>query len=241
MYYRAGRVSTCGSRIRRDFVPDHTATALERLDAAGALDLGGLNMAEFAVGPTGHNIHWGHCRNPWNPDYVTGGSSSGAGSAVAGRLVFGALGSDTGGSVRLPASMCGLVGIKPTQTRVSRYGTMGLSFSLDNVGPLARTVRDAARLLRVVAGHDPHDPTGSRVPVPAIAETDIGDGPEMGRVIGSLTHCTRTIYYLGLPSVSVPAGFQPIGRPFAEARLLRVAAAYEAAAGWVTREPALAA
>ena len=103
MYYRAGRVSTCGSRIRRDFVPDHTATVLERLDAAGALDLGGLNMAEFAVGPTGHNIHWGHCRNPWNPDHVTGGSSSGSGSAVAGRLVFGALGSDTGGSVRLPA------------------------------------------------------------------------------------------------------------------------------------------
>ncbi|MBT6274242.1 MAG: amidase, partial [Chromatiales bacterium] len=124
-----------------------------------------LNMAEFATGPTGHNVHYGACRNPWNPGYITGGSSSGAGSAVAGRLVFGALGSDTGGSVRLPAAACGLYGMKGTQTRVSRFGAMGLSFSLDNVGPLARTALDCATLFDAVAGHDPKDATSSRHPV----------------------------------------------------------------------------
>ena len=165
MYYRVGRVSTCGSKIRRDFVPDHTATAIGRLGDAGALHLGGLNMSEFAVGPFGHNDHWGHCCNPWNPAHVTGGSSSGAGAAVGGRLVYGALGSDTGGSVRLPAACCGLVGMKPTQGRISRYGMMGLSFSLDNAGPLTRTVRDNARLLGIIAGADPMDPTASTMPV----------------------------------------------------------------------------
>src|SRR5690606_38792450 len=159
MYYVAGRLSTCGSTIRRDFWPENSCTVMERLAAAGAVNLGGLNMSEFAVGPTGHNVHWGHCRNPWNPEHVTGGSSSGSGSAVGGRLAFGALGSDTGGSIRLPAGICGVVGLKPTQTRVSRHGVMGLSFSLDCVGPLARTVRDCARLFVAIAGHDPKDPT----------------------------------------------------------------------------------
>ena len=104
MFYRAGRVSSGGSKIRRDWVAKETAAVLERLDAAGFADLGRLNMSEFAYGPTGHNEHFGDCRNPWNPDYITGGSSSGSGAAVAARLVFGALGSDTGGSVRLPAA-----------------------------------------------------------------------------------------------------------------------------------------
>ncbi|MEM7408305.1 MAG: amidase [Pseudomonadota bacterium] len=167
MFYRAGAVCTCGSKIRANFRPDVTATVLKRLDAAGAVTLGTLNMAEFATGPTGHNEHYGACRNPWHPDYITGGSSSGSGSATAARLVFGALGSDTGGSVRLPAAACGLFGMKATQTRVSRYGCMGLSFSLDNVGPLARTARDCARLLEVIAGHDELDSTSSRYPVGA--------------------------------------------------------------------------
>ncbi|MBT5664247.1 MAG: amidase [Rhodospirillaceae bacterium] len=165
MYYRKGRVSTCGSKIRKDFKPDVTATVISRLADAGAVHMGGLNMSEFAVGPFGHNEHWGHCRNPWNPDHVTGGSSSGSGSSVGGRLVFGALGSDTGGSVRLPAACCGLVGMKPTQTRVSRFGVMGLSFSLDNVGPLTRTVRDNARMLQLIAGADAKDPTAASMPV----------------------------------------------------------------------------
>ena len=126
MFYRAGEVCSCGSKIRADFVPDHTATVLGKLDAAGGIELGRLNMAEFAMGPTGHNDHFGRCRNPWNTDHITGGSSSGSGAAVAAGLAFGALGSDTGGSVRLPAAACGVVGIKPTLGRVSRYGTMPL-------------------------------------------------------------------------------------------------------------------
>jgi aspartyl-tRNA(Asn)/glutamyl-tRNA(Gln) amidotransferase subunit A len=389
MYYRAGKVTTCGSKIRRDFRPDHSATVLERLGAAGGLYLGGLNMAEFAVGPTGHNVHFGACRNPWNTDHMPGGSSSGSGSATAARLVFGALGSDTGGSVRLPAAACGVVGLKPTQTRISRRGVMGLCFSLDNVGPLARTVRDCARLARVIAGHDPDDPTSSHhpvpdyeaatlrpevaglrigvptryyyddlddevracleaslrvyadlgaevvevappdheylsdlmgavmtseaatlhqrwlaerpqdygpqvlariqpglacpatrylqalqvrhrllarfveavfggcdvlhlpvlaMPVPTLAETDVGDSPRFPEVIGRITRNTRTISYLGLPSLATPAGFtasglpaafQLVGPPFAEARLFRVAAAYEAATGWPSRAPEL--
>ena len=162
MFYRAGGLTTCGSKIRQDFRPTYTATVLERLGASGAVYLGGLNMAEFAFGPTGHNEHFGHCRNPWSPDRVTGGSSSGSGSATAARMTFGALGSDTGGSIRLPAALCGLVGLKPTQTRVSRYGVMGLSFSLDTVGPLTRTVLDNALMLQAIAGEDANDPTASR-------------------------------------------------------------------------------
>jgi aspartyl-tRNA(Asn)/glutamyl-tRNA(Gln) amidotransferase subunit A len=162
MFYREGVVCTCGSKLRQDFIPPMTATVLERLDHEGALHIGALNMAEFAFSPTGHNHHYGAVHNPWDPERVSGGSSSGSGGAVAARFVFGAFGSDTGGSVRLPAAACGVVGIKPTQTRISRYGMMGLSFSLDNAGPLARTVRDAARLLEAVAGHDPLDDTSAR-------------------------------------------------------------------------------
>jgi aspartyl-tRNA(Asn)/glutamyl-tRNA(Gln) amidotransferase subunit A len=165
MFYRAGGITTCGSRIRADFKPEVTATVLTRLGDAGAVTVGRLNMAEFATGPTGHNVHYGACRNPWHTDYITGGSSSGSGSATAARIIFGALGSDTGGSVRLPAGACGLFGMKPTQTRISRFGAMGLSFSLDNIGPLARTARDCARLLQVISGRDERDPTSSHFPV----------------------------------------------------------------------------
>lgn len=166
LYYRAGRISTGGSLIRKDFVPEFTATVLERLDASGAVDLGALNMCEFAQGPHGLNDHFGHCRNPWNVEHICGGSSSGSGVSVAARLLYGALGTDTGGSVRLPAGMCGVVGLKPTYGRVSRHGVMPLSFSLDHVGPLTRTVRDCARIMRVVAGQDQRDPTCATEPVP---------------------------------------------------------------------------
>jgi aspartyl-tRNA(Asn)/glutamyl-tRNA(Gln) amidotransferase subunit A len=165
MYYRKGRIATCGSAIRRDWKAETTATALTRLDAAGAIDLGTLNMAEFAFGPTGHNYHHGHCRNPWNPAHMTGGSSSGSGAAVAARLVYGALGSDTGGSIRMPSFCNGLVGIKPTWGRVSRAGAMPLSWSMDTVGPLTRSVADAARILGLIAGADPDDATTSVAPV----------------------------------------------------------------------------
>ena len=166
MYYQAGRPSTCGSAIRRDFVPDITCTVVERLSAAGAFTFGGLNMAEFAQNPTGHNRAFGDCHNPWNLPYITGGSSSGSGAAVASGATYASLGSDTGGSIRLPASACGVTGLKPTQTRVSRYGVMPLSFSHDNVGPLARSAQDCARILAVIAGHDPRDPTSAAEPVP---------------------------------------------------------------------------
>ncbi len=386
MYYRAGEVTTCGSKIRRDFKPPVTATALARLEAAGALNLGTLNMAEFAFGPTGHNAHFGHCRNPWDPTRVTGGSSSGSGSGTAARIFFGALGSDTGGSIRLPAHLCGLAGLKPTWSLVSRAGAMPLSFSLDTVGPLARTVRDCALITQVIAGADERDPTSSRRPVadltgtledgvkglkigvpqgyfdvdidaelaalmtdaqavyrklgaeivpvkmpnldevnalcnvviqveaatvhaewlrtrpqdygpqvlnrlemgpfypgasyvaaidlrvaklrefeqavftkvdalltptlgrqtPTIAETDISGGPDLLPMLGSFTRFTRPINYLGLPGLTVPmgftkagmpAGFQLVGRPFAEALLCRIGRAYEREAQWFKRAP----
>ncbi len=175
MYYQAGLPCTCGSAIRRDFVPDITCTPVQRLNAAGAYSFAGLNMAEFAQNPTGHNCAFGDCHNPWNLPYITGGSSSGSGAAVAAGAVYASLGSDTGGSIRLPAAACGVTGIKPTQTRVSRHGVMPLSFTLDNVGPLARTARDCARVLGIIAGHDPKDPTSARNPVPDYEAALTGD------------------------------------------------------------------
>lgn len=386
MFYRPGVTVTCGSAVRRHFKPDYLATVLARLDAAGAVTVGALNMSEFANGPTGHNVHFGPTHNPWNLDHITGGSSSGSGTAVAGRLVYGSLGSDTGGSIRLPGGICGVYGLKPTQGRVSRWGAMGLSFSLDTIGPLARTAADCARIMGVIAGPDAQDATAQpvpvddyegglggsakglriavasnhywdgmdgevggvleaalaefgrqgasvarrtvpyhdelrglgtivisaefcalhddwlrnqhdlyaplvrarmkqgfgfsaveylkavqvrpritkafvddvfgmadalflpvlRFPVPRIADTDVGDGANMNEVLGSLNHCTWPMNYLGLPGLSVPAGFtrsglpvgfQLVGRPFAEAKLLQIAAAYERATGWPERAP----
>ena len=165
MYYDAGHVSTCGSLIRRDFVATTTSTALQRLKDAGTVRLGTLQMAEFAYGPTGHNAHYGAAHNPWKHGRVTGGSSSGSGAAVAARLTFAALGTDTGGSIRMPAHFCGVTGLKVTWGRVSRAGAMPLSQSLDTVGPLAQTAEDCALLLGLMAGLDPEDPTASAAPV----------------------------------------------------------------------------
>ena len=195
MYYRAGELSTGGSAIRRNWVAPVTSTALQKLDAAGVVELGFLNMAEFAAGPTGHNVHHGHCRNPWDDRRVTGGSSSGSGASVAARMVYGALGSDTGGSIRLPASACGVVGMKATYGRVSRAGAVARSWTLDHVGPLTRTVRDNARMLAVVAGHDPDDSTTSEKSVPDY-EASI-DGGVRGLRIG-----------LALPEALVPIDAQ---------------------------------
>jgi aspartyl-tRNA(Asn)/glutamyl-tRNA(Gln) amidotransferase subunit A len=166
MYYEAGKVVTCGSKIRRDFVATTTSTALQRIKDAGTVRLGTLQMAEFAYGPTGHNSHYGPVHNPWNVDHITGGSSSGSGSAVAARLTFAALGSDTGGSVRMPAHFCGVTGLKTTVGRVSRAGAMPLSQSLDTVGPLAQSAEDCALLMGLMAGADPQDPTAVTLPVP---------------------------------------------------------------------------
>jgi len=166
MFYRPGRLSECGSDIRKGFMPDVLSGALKKLDQAGALDIARLNMVEFALGVTGHNEITGNVRNPWNPAHVTGGSSSGSGASVAARAAFAALGSDTGGSVRLPAACCGVVGMKVTMGRVSRFGAMPLSHTLDTIGPLTRTVVDNALMLSVIAGYDADDASSADVPVP---------------------------------------------------------------------------
>jgi aspartyl-tRNA(Asn)/glutamyl-tRNA(Gln) amidotransferase subunit A len=164
LFYRTGRPALCGSIILRGFVPDVTATVLQRLDAAGAIDCGTLHLAEFAVSPTGFNQHYGHGRNPWNAEYCSGGSSSGSGAAVAARIVPAALGTDTGGSIRHPAAMCGITGIKPTNGLVSNHGAMPLVPSFDCVGPLALSARDAARMLTVIAGPDLKDGATAMAP-----------------------------------------------------------------------------
>lgn len=165
MFLRKGDSATGGSAILGEIVGADDATVIARLADAGAIETGRLNMSEFAAGPTGHNAHFGHARNPWNPDHITGGSSAGSGAATAAGCVFAALGSDTGGSIRLPAIMCGLYGLKPTYGRVSRYGAMPRAWSLDTVGPLTRSAADAALILAAIAGHDPKDPSTSRRPV----------------------------------------------------------------------------
>jgi aspartyl-tRNA(Asn)/glutamyl-tRNA(Gln) amidotransferase subunit A len=189
MYYEAGKVVTCGSRIRRDFVATTTSTALQRLKDAGTIRLGSLQMAEFAYGPTGHNAHYGPVHNPFAFDRITGGSSSGSGAAVAARLTFAALGSDTGGSIRMPAHFCGVTGLKTTVGRVSRAGAMPLSQSLDTVGPLARSAEDCAVLLGLMAGADPHDPTAISGPLPDFAAAATGS-------IKGLTIGVPTAFYV---------------------------------------------
>ncbi len=387
MFYRAGRISTCGSKIRAGWVAPETAAVLERLDAAGAIQIGTLNMTEFAYGPTGQNAFLGDARNPWNPAHITGGSSSGSAVSVASRIVYAALGSDTAGSVRMPAALCGVTGMKTTFGRVTRAGCMPLSQSLDTVGPLTRTVADNALMLAVLAGRDARDPstlavdvpdyvaaatrvdvrglrlgiprgffdanldgdvarlidaaaqafrglgaevievampdldainaagflltwgdvigvhgawmreratdytaqTRGRVevtlaagaadyvdaqrcrarllrdfaaqvfsrcdaliapvlafPVPKFADVDVSGGPEMMRILDEITRLMRPVNVLGLPALALPCGFTPgslpcgmqlIGRPFAEAQLYRMGAAYQGVTDWHTRVP----
>ena len=157
--------TTCGSRLFADFVPSHDAAVVEKLAAAGAVLVAKTGMHELAYGITSNNPHFGTIRNPWDTQRVPGGSSGGSGAAVAAGMVFMAMGSDTGGSIRIPAAFCGTVGIKPTTGRVSRYGVRPLDFSLDHMGPLTRSVRDAAVVLKAIAGYDPRDDTSSRHPV----------------------------------------------------------------------------
>ena len=166
LFVSGGRAASCGTAVPEYFRADQDATAVARLEAAGAISLGRLNLSELALGPFGDNAHHGDVETPWRPGHCAGGSSSGSGAAVAAGLAYGALGTDTGGSIRLPAACCGIVGLKPTYGRVSRAGAMPLSWSLDHVGPLARTVRDAAVLLGVIAGADARDATASAHPVP---------------------------------------------------------------------------
>ncbi len=168
LYCTKGVKTTGGSRILADWVPDEDATVVSRLAGAGAIALGKLNMHEFAYGPSGLNDHYGTPVNPWDAaaHRLPGGSSSGSGVAIAAGLCAGATGSDTGGSIRIPASLCGITGIKPTYGRVSRAGVLPLSWTMDHLGPMARSAADCAVMLGAMAGYDPADASTSVLPVP---------------------------------------------------------------------------
>jgi aspartyl-tRNA(Asn)/glutamyl-tRNA(Gln) amidotransferase subunit A len=190
----AGVRTTAGSRILEHFVPAYDATVVTRLKRAGAVIVGKLNCDEFAMGSSNENSAFGVTRNPWNGAHVPGGSSGGSGAAVAAREVAASLGTDTGGSIRLPAAFCGVVGLKPTYGRVSRFGVIAYASSLDQVGPFARDVGDAAAVLEAIAGHDPVDSTSSPRPVPSY-----------GDALGSGVRGMR----LGLPKEYFVEGMQP--------------------------------
>ncbi len=165
LFYTKGVRTTGGSLLFVKQFPTYDAAVVEKLQEAGAVMIGKTGMHELAYGITSDNPHFGTIANPWNVECIPGGSSGGSGAAVSSGMVAMAMGSDTGGSIRIPASFCGTVGLKPTFGRVSRYGVMPLGFSLDHMGPLTRTVRDAALALQAIAGHDPRDPSSSRAPV----------------------------------------------------------------------------
>ncbi len=182
LIYTEGVRTTMGSAFFEDFVPDHSATVATKLQEAGAVLLGKTNTHEFAYGPTGDRSHFGPTRNPHDLSRISGGSSGGSGAAVAANLLYGTLGSDTAGSVRIPSALCGVVGMKPTFGRVSKHGLFPLSWTLDHVGPLTRTVEDNAILLSALAGHDPKDPYSANRPAEDFAR-DLGRGVE-GAMIG---------------------------------------------------------
>jgi len=174
--------TTCGSKLLAEYVPPYDATAIVRLEQAGGVILGKTNCDEFAMGSSNENSAFGPVRNPLAPDRVPGGSSGGSAAAVAQGTAAVALGSDTGGSIRQPASFCGVVGVTPTYGRVSRYGLTAFASSLDHIGPLARTVRDAAVLLETIAGRDPADATSAEAPVPDYTQSM--DGNVQGLKLG---------------------------------------------------------
>jgi len=175
LYWTAGIRTTSGSVVEADFVPDEDAAAAARLREAGTVLMGKTNMVEFAFGGTEHNDAYGTPQNPWRLGHITGGSSSGSGAAIAAGQAALALGTDTGGSIRIPAALCGISGHKPTYGLVSRYGVTPLGFSLDHVGPMARTVEDLALAMNVLAGHDPRDPASANHPAENYASS-LGEG-----------------------------------------------------------------
>jgi aspartyl-tRNA(Asn)/glutamyl-tRNA(Gln) amidotransferase subunit A len=189
LYATRGVATTYGSPLFADWVPDFDAAAVERLKRAGAVLVGKTNLHELAYGSTSTNAHYGAVRNPWRRDHHPGGSSGGSAAAVAAGMAHAAMGSDTGASIRQPASCCNLVGIKPTFGRVSKFGALPLAWSQDHAGPLTRTVRDAALVLQVLAGHDPRDPTSVARAVP-----DFSAGLERG-IRGSRIGVGRAFFF----------------------------------------------
>ncbi len=199
--YTKGIRTTAGSKILKDFVPREDATVTTRLRQAGAIIVGKTNMHEFAFGPLNTNPHYGDAHNPWDLERVTGGSSGGSAAAVAASMASAALGTDTGGSIRIPAAFCGVFGIKPTYGRVSRYGVTPCAWSLDNVGPLTKTAEDSALVLSAIAGWDPRDPASSRRPVPDYAAT-------LSRSVAGLKVAVLREYVTDPLEPEVAAGFQ---------------------------------
>ena len=204
----AGLLTTCGSRILGNWIPPYSATVIAKLEAAGAIIVGKTNMDEFAMGSSTENSAFGPVRHPFSPAHVPGGSSGGSAVAVAAGLVPVSLGSDTGGSIRLPASFSGVVGFKPTYGRVSRYGLVAFASSLDQIGPFGTTVRDVARMLGVIAGRDPHDSTSSIASVPDYLASLTGD---------------ITGLRVGVPSECFGDGLDEIVRDRVEAAIARLA------------------
>jgi aspartyl-tRNA(Asn)/glutamyl-tRNA(Gln) amidotransferase subunit A len=187
--------TTAGSKIFADRVPEQDATIVTKLKAAGAVIVGKTNMHEFAFGVTTVNPHFGAARNPWHREHITGGSSGGSGSAVALGMGFASVGSDTGGSIRIPASLCGVVGLKPTYGQISLHGVVPLAWSLDHPGPMTRTVEDAAILMETIAGHDPLDPFSRDINISRYTEA------LLGTVKGLRAGIPKTYFYENLDPV----------------------------------------
>ncbi len=181
LYFKNERV-TMGSKIHKEYTPSYDATVVSKLKEAGVVFTGKLNMHEYAAGVTTNNPHFGPCRNPWDLERIPGGSSGGSGAAVAADMTIASLGTDTGGSIRMPSAVCGIVGLKPTHGRVSKYGCFPLSWTLDHIGPMTKTVEDAAILLREIAGFDANDPTTVNVPI--VDYSSFLTGNIKGKVIG---------------------------------------------------------
>ena len=223
-----GKPTTAGSKVLQSNIATSNATVTNRINQAGAIIIGKTNLVEFAFGSAGVNPYTGDVHNPWDNDKITGGSSSGSGAAVAGGLIYAALGSDTGGSIRMPASLCGIAGIKPTYGRVSRTGVLDLSWSQDHVGPMTRRTADCAHMLNAIAGHDPHDIAASKRQAPDFtADLDKGlDRLKIGipehyffdpdivdpEVLSSVNNAIELLANNGAEIVSIPMKWASQGR-----------------------------